>query len=45
MQSSLQNFTVLVTGTNRGLGKALALQMLEKIPDGKFLFTTRKSPE
>lgn len=42
MQSS-KNFTVLVTGTNRGLGKSLALLLLKNLPDANFIFTTRRN--
>ncbi len=42
---SANKLNILVTGTNRGLGKALALHLLENLPQASFIFTSRKSGE
>lgn len=45
MEAVTKKLSILVTGTNRGLGKSLALQLVQKNPGSSFLFTSRKSPE
>lgn len=45
MEPAMSKLSILVTGTNRGLGRCLALQLVEKNHNAKFLFTSRKNPE
>lgn len=40
-----KSITALVTGTNQGIGKFLALQLLKNNPNSRFLFTSFEDPE